>query len=126
MEGKNFPVRSMNLEGITFEDAKEILKGDALEGTDETWQLFVNLCFGHPLVLKLTSEPIRELFDRDIAAFLHESGAIAGDIYAVLDQQFERLSPLEQTIVYWLAIEREEVSLSDLQKNIMPRVSRVD
>jgi WD40 repeat protein/transcriptional regulator with XRE-family HTH domain len=125
MEGKSFPVRSMNLVGVTSDDAKEILKGDALEGTDKTWQRFVDLCFGHPLVLKLTSEPIRELFDRDIAAFLNESGAIVGDIYAVLDQQFDRLSPLEQTIVYWLAIEREAVSLSDLHNDIMPTVSRV-
>lgn len=125
MEGRSFPVRSMNLEGITPSDAQEILQGDELKGTDETWQRFVDLCFGNPLVLKLTSEPIRELFDHDIAAFLSESGAIVGDFYALLAQQFERLSPLEQAIVYWLAIEREAVSLSELHNDIMPAVSKL-
>lgn len=126
MEGKDFPVRSMSLEGVTLDDAKEILQGDALKGTDQSWQRFVDLCLGNPLVLKLTSEPIRELFDHDIAAFLMESAAIVGDIYHLLDQQFERFSMLEQIIVYWLAIEREAISLSDLHNDIMPTVSRVD
>lgn len=124
MEGKNFPVRSMDLKGVTVSDAQEILQGDALKGSDESWQQFVDLCFGNPLVLKLTSEPIREVFDYDIETFLKEGGSIVGDFYALLAQQFDRLSPIEQTIVYWLAIEREAVSLSELHNDIMPAVSK--
>ena len=42
---------------------------------------------------------------------------IFSDIRDVLDQQFKRLSELEQEIMYWLAIEREAVSLNELQEN---------
>src|SRR5205807_5227116 len=42
----------------------------------------------------------------------------------LLDQQFGRLSGLEEEIMYWLAVEREPVSLNDLQANILHSVSR--
>src|SRR5436305_11591158 len=45
-------------------------------------------------------------------------------LYADLDQQFERLSPLEQDILYWLAIEREAISLHTLQENLVRPPSR--
>ena len=83
LEGKSLPARSMGLTGMEPAEAKEILQDENLIGSDETWARFVNLCFGNPLVLKLSSEPIRELFARDIAAFLNESQAFVGDIYRV-------------------------------------------
>ncbi len=124
LEGKSLPVRSMYLAGMKTAEAQEILKDENLFGTDETWARFVKLCGGNPLVLKLVSEPIRELFACDIAVFLNEKETVVGDIYALLDQQFDRLSKLEQVIIYWLAIEREAVSLDDLRENIVPRVPR--
>ncbi len=124
LEGRGFPVRSMHLSGVEPAEAKEILSNENLIGSDETWAKFVEFCFGNPLVLKLSSEPIRELFARDIAAFLNESEVDIGDIYGLLDQQFDRLSGLEQSIIYWLAIEREAVSLIDLREDIVPPVSR--
>lgn len=125
-EGKNRPVRSIYLSGVEQAEAQEILKDEHLIGSDETWASFVKRYAGNPLVLKLVSEPIRELFDRDIAAFLIEKEADVSDIYELLDQQFNRLSKLEQDIIYWLAIGCEAVSLDDLHEDIVPRVSRGD
>jgi WD40 repeat protein/transcriptional regulator with XRE-family HTH domain len=126
LEGKNRPVRSMHLSGVEQSEAQEILKDEHLIGSDETWAKFVEQYAGNPLVLKLVSEPIRELFDRDIAAFLIEKEADVSDIYELLDQQFNRLSKLEQDIIYWLAIGREAVSLDEMHEDIVPRVSRGD
>jgi hypothetical protein len=42
----------------------------------------------------------------------------------LLDSQFERLSSLEQQVIYWLAIEREAVSLQDLRDNVVQPVSK--
>src|SRR5262249_39484451 len=46
------------------------------------------------------------------------------DIRDVLDQQFERLSELERELIYWLAVEREAVSLDTLQKDMIGPITR--
>jgi len=45
-----------------------------------------------------------------------------GDIRELLEQQFERLSDQEKEIMYWLAINREPVSLFELQSDIVSPV----
>ncbi len=87
-------------------------------------KLLIDHYAGNPLALKLVSQFIKEVFDGDIAEFLKEGEMIFSDIRDVLDQQFERLSELEQEVMYWLAIEREAVSLNDLQENIIHPVSK--
>jgi WD40 repeat protein len=44
----------------------------------------------------------------------------------LLDQQFNRLSTLEQQVMYWLTINREWVSFRELQEDIVPAVSLKD
>ena len=39
----------------------------------------------------------------------------------LLDRQMERLSDAEQEIMYWLAIDREWVSIPELQSDVLPR-----
>src|SRR5260370_38106099 len=48
------------------------------------------------------------------------------DVQDLLDQQFQRLPLLERDIIYWLAIEREEVSLKDLQEDIIAPATKRD
>jgi len=45
---------------------------------------------------------------------LHEGQITFNGIIQLLNQQFERLSALEQDLMYWLAIERDPVSLEEL------------
>jgi WD40 repeat protein/transcriptional regulator with XRE-family HTH domain len=124
LEGKILPVRSMHLAGMGQAEGRELLKEEELRGSDDAWIKLINLYSGNPLALKLASEPIRDLFDHDIEAFLEQKEAVVSDISNLLDQQFDRLSDLEQDIIYWLAIEREAVSLDDLSEDIIPRVPR--
>ncbi len=42
-----------------------------------------------------------------------------GKIRELLDWHFERLSQAEKTLMYWLAINREAVSISDLKEDIL-------
>ncbi|MHC5830588.1 MAG: hypothetical protein ACYT04_85250, partial [Nostoc sp.] len=44
----------------------------------------------------------------------------------LLEQQFKRLSKVEQQIMYWLAINREPVVAAVLQEDIVPAVSRAN
>ena len=63
------------------------------------------------------------MFGGNIADFLKSAEAVFGDVYELLDQQFQRLSATEQDIMYWLAIEREAVSLQEIQENTAPHVA---
>ena len=119
LEGSASSVRSIQLSGIETPEVREILKDKGLTGKDETWAALTSLYSGNPLALKLISTIIREVFGGDIDAFLQAGGVIVGDIYDLLNQQFERLSDQEQEILYWLAIEREAVTLNDLQEDII-------
>jgi WD40 repeat protein len=123
-EGRTAFVRSLLLTGMDEGAAKQLLAHQGLQGTDEAWLSLVRLYGGNPLTLQLVSEPIRDLFGGDIAAFLHEGIVLIGDIHAVLAQQFQRLSPQEQEVLYWLAIEREPISFSDLQGDLVHPVPK--
>ena len=119
MDGKSSVVRSVSLTGVTAADGQKLLQDKDLFGPDETWESLVQVYGGNPLALKLSSEPIRELFGGDIVGFLKGEEIVFGDISDLLDQQFDRLSELEQDIMYWLAIEREGTSLYELRQIMM-------
>jgi WD40 repeat protein len=122
-EGRNSPVRSLLLAGLEKLDGQELLKDKDLFGSDESWTALIHLYSGNPLYLKVASEPIQEIFRGDIERFLNNGRSVFGDLRDPLDLQFTRLSAFEQEIVYWLAIEREAVSLEDLRSDIIRSVS---
>ncbi|MEH2297862.1 MAG: NB-ARC domain-containing protein [Nostoc sp.] len=119
LEGEASPVRTLPLVGLGEIEGQEILQDKGLFGLQQEWGKLVEKYSGNPLALKLVSEPIRELFGGDIAAFLAEGEIIFGDTRNLLDQQFERLSEIEKEIIYWLAIKRELVSLEELLNDIV-------
>ncbi|MBN4005082.1 NB-ARC domain-containing protein [Nostoc sp. LPT] len=119
LEGEASPVRTLSLVGLGETEGQEVLQDKGLFGSQEEWAKLVEKYSGNPLALKLVSEPIRELFDGDIAAFLAEGEIIFGDTRNLLDQQFQRLSEIEKEIIYWLAIKRELVSLDELLNDIV-------
>jgi hypothetical protein len=124
LEGKAALVRSLQLSGVGLLEGQQMLKDKGLFGSDEAWTALISFYAGNPLALKLVAEPIRELFEGDIAEFLKQGDTIVSSVYDLLDQQFNRLSALEREIMYWLAIEREAVSLEDLREDIVRSVSK--
>ncbi len=119
LDGAISPVRSLQLSGLGQLDGKEILRDKGLFGSDDAYTSLIQLYGGNPLALKLVSESVRELFDGDVSEFL-KNREMGVDLQDLLDQQFKRLSALEQEIMYWLAIEREVVSSDDLRDVIVP------
>jgi WD40 repeat protein len=69
---------------------------------------------GNPLALKIVADTIVELFGGEIAAFLATGELIFGSVRELLDEQFARLSAVEQTVLLWLVILREPVSIEEL------------
>jgi len=122
MEGNESFVRSLPLSGLQQANGQKLLRDKNLSGSAESWATLIRLYAGNPLALKLASELIQTVFGGDIASFLQEGEAVFGDIYDLLDQQFHRLSKLEQEIMYWLAIEREAAPLLEIRANLnLPR-----
>ncbi len=119
LEGKASLVRTFLLEGLNPIDGQDILRDKGLFGSENTFEELINHYAGNPLALKLASQFIQEVFNGDITSFLREEKVIFSDIRDILDQQFMRLSPLEQDIIYWLAIEREAVPFHKLRENIL-------
>jgi WD40 repeat protein len=124
IEGDFSLVRSHKLEGLKSIDGQEILKDKGLRGEEKSWEALVLRYEGNPLALKIVAQFIREVFAGDIASFLETGEAMFSTIRHVLEQQFSRLTALEREIMYWLAIEREGVSLDELDNDLVRSVTR--
>ncbi|AVH68511.1 NB-ARC domain-containing protein [Nostoc sp. 'Peltigera membranacea cyanobiont' N6] len=122
-EGKNLPVRSLQIRGLSELEIHKILTDKGLFALQKQEQLLTSLYSGNPLALKIVANTTQELFAGDVSQFLNCNTSVFGDIWELLEQQFERLSPLEKQVMYWLAINREAVSLAELQEDIVPPLS---
>lgn len=123
LEGETLPVRSLQLSGLTGIDSKTILKSKGtFSGSPEDWQILTDCYAGNPLALKIAATTIQELFDGNITEFLAQGATVFDDIRNLLDQQFNRLSHLEQAVMYWFAIAREPIPFSELQADILTPV----
>jgi WD40 repeat protein len=125
-KGDNLPVRMLTLKGLSYQEGELILAQNGLSPSVEQIDRLVECYAGNPLALKIAATTIEELFDNDVADFFEEGTIICGDIFELLDQQFHRLSILEKQVMYWLAINREWVSLKDLQSDIIDFVKTRD
>jgi WD40 repeat protein len=125
LEGESLPVRSFSLTGLTLTEGQEILKAKGLFGAQDENNRLVECYQGNPLALKIVATSVRELFVGNISEFLAQGTAVFDGIRLLLDQHFHRLSALERQIMYWLAINREPISLTELRADIIPPVSIV-
>lgn len=112
-------VRSLLLGGLDETAGQTMLTARGLLGPQADAVALVHRYSGNPLALRLVAQTVQDLFGGSIAAFLATETSLFDDIQAVLDQQFTRLSPLEQELLLWLAIEREPVSLQSLRDNLV-------
>lgn len=123
LQGECLPVRELSLSGLETSAACELLTLKRLEGSDAEMNHLVNSYRGNPLALKIVSSSIQCLFAGKIANFLEQKITIFDGIRHLLKSQVDRLSLLEQQVMYWLAIEREPVSVSELQCDLFPSPS---
>ena len=123
LAGKHKPVRFLNLTGLDFFAGKKIFDSiNIFQGSDEDWEKLINFYNGNPMALQLTACHIHEAFAGNITNFLREGELILNDIKTILDWHFNRLSDDEQEIMYWLAINREPVSFSELKDDLLSSV----
>ncbi|MDZ8262143.1 NB-ARC domain-containing protein [Nostoc sp. ChiQUE01b] len=122
LEGQALAVRSLPLSGLKVAEGQEILKLKGLSAAEDEWKVMIERYAGNPLALKIVATTIQDVFDGNVTGFLQQDTFVFGDIRDILEQQFERLSNLEKDIMYWLAINRESVTLSELREDIVSPV----
>ncbi len=125
-EGEGLPIRSLQLGGLPLSAGQAIfnLKGNYC-GTSQEWQRLISYYSGNPLALNMVAIAVKDFFAGSLTKFLEflAPGAVVfGDIHQLLAQQLNRLSDLEEQVMYWLAIERQSVDLQQLLTNFVPEV----
>ncbi len=117
-------IERLEMSGLDVNAGRSLLAQRNLSASFAIEIALVMRTSGSPLALKIVAETIRALFRGDIGAFLADNTFVFDNVRDVLEQQFVRLAPLERTILFWLAIAREETALSALQAAVAPPVSK--
>src|SRR3989442_6023395 len=125
LEGSRTPVRALRLAGLDAVPGEQLLAEHEVVGSSQERARLVQAYSGNPLALTIVAETITDLFGGAIGPFLAQDTLVFGSISDLLDEQFGRLSALEQTLLYWLAIAREPVTLQELHTLLMARLSPV-
>jgi len=127
LEGETLPVRCLQLTGLPEVQGLKIFSAKgSFTGSEDEWTSVISRYGGNPLALKIVASGVTDFFDSSISRFLEflkQGSFIFDDIRDLLERQFQRLSDIEQEIMYWLAINREPVLLEELQEDFVSPVS---
>jgi WD40 repeat protein/transcriptional regulator with XRE-family HTH domain len=114
LEGNRAPVRTLRLARLDADACQQLLVEKGVAGSASEQLQLIEAYAGNPLALKIVAQTVVELFEGQIALFLEQGEVIFGGVRDLLDQQYVRLSALEQSVLRWLAILREPVNLQEL------------
>lgn len=119
-------VRSLAVGGLSAEAGHQLIQSYGCAALpDRMWQEVHQHYGGNPLALKIAAITAVELTGGgekvlELYPLMREGKLPFRGIDDVLARQFERLSDVEQQLVYWLAIEREPINLSQLRAHLLP------
>jgi len=124
LEGEQLPVRSLEISGLKLLAAQEILKIKGLLCSPEERRVLIKRYGGNPLTLKIVATTIQDVFNGNSAEFIAQDTFIFGDIYYLIEQQFNRLSQLEKQVIYWLTIHYKLIPTKGWQEEVIPGLSK--
>jgi WD40 repeat protein len=114
LEGTQSAVRALRLARLEAEACHQLLAEKGVAGSTSEQTQLIEAYAGNPLALKIVARTIVELFEGQIAPFLSQGEVVFGGVRTLLDEQYARLSVVEQSMLVWLAILREPVDLKAL------------
>ncbi|NCS23583.1 MAG: WD40 repeat domain-containing protein [Microcystis aeruginosa BS13-02] len=111
----------LELQGLDYQTGRQILGDiDTFHGTEDEWQFLIQqVCYGNPLFIKSIAHHIQQVHHNNLADFLLTGNLLIEKIESILNSYFQQLSNLEKAIIFELAINRNPVSLSELEHNII-------
>lgn len=113
-------VRMFHVQGLSEADGQAFF--DHLIPSGQTSQEIIRRYRGNPLALKIAASTVRDVFGGEVSEFLSQGATVFGDILSLIEQQFQPLSLLEKTILFWLAIGRDSTPIKDLRHQLVPNV----
>lgn len=116
--------RVLHLAGLDDAAGEQLLAASGVARRNDDLTDLIRHFAGNPLTLKLVSDTIVRLYEGVATKFLQEDVISFGDVHRLLANQFTRLPPAEQTIMYWLAVRREPATLDDLHEMIVPSATK--
>ena len=126
MEGTLSLVRSLELGGLDIEAGRKIfqdiarnLDSEFQEATEEDWQHLISFYKGNPLALQFVAIHILKIYSGNLAQFLEQDFKVLEKIEQLFNYHFEFLTSDETTIMYWLALSREGISMDELKKYLV-------
>lgn len=123
LQAKHKHVKSITLDGISENDAIQMLRDEGLgtKNSDLQMQKLIDVFNGHPLALKLAISYIRDIFENNIDAFLDSHFGLS-DMTQLLEEHFQHTTEFEKYILIWSTIERQPISIQQIQSNLVTSV----
>jgi WD40 repeat protein len=119
LSSDKLPVRTLSLTGIADAGAA-LLEQMSVAGKKSELQEINNRCQGNPLYLRIIANTIANNFEGDLEAFLESDRYTYAKISNILTTQLARLKTDEKLLIYYLAIQREPVSIESMSKHFAP------
>lgn len=123
LEGDRLAVRSLNLKGLDDASSQQLLKVQGLSVFGNQVNSILKCYRGNPLAIKMVATTIQESFGGDIRHFINREITNFAEINLLIDKHLNRLTEVEKTIMFWLTINRESISLAELQSDLTPQVT---
>ncbi len=114
LEGNTLPNRCIKLEGLKYYEAKKIFEKKSIFGTLE--KKIIESYSGNPFALKTITTIIETEHNRNISDFLQKEYVLSGEIKELLNQQYQRLTPLEKELCKVLSNSNKSLSILQIQK----------
>ena len=117
-------IEILELEALSLENSQKIFtEYGKFSGSEDEWKLVIEHYAGNPSALEVVAGNIQEVLGGDLSKFV-ENHLKSGqpkfeEINKLYEDQFNRLSTSEQEIMYWLSINYEPASDTELKEDII-------
>ena len=116
VKSQNTSIRTLQLKGLDIAAAREILRDYGLEESDNS-EALIHRYQGNPLWLKSVANLIQDLGGGVTELLPNDTILLPEDLKDVLQQQFDRLSELEQQVISLLAKQSQPINRAKLLEN---------
>lgn len=107
-------VRSYQLPGFTPTETQHYFEHLGIPTSLELARAISEYYGGNPLALKIIADTVRTLFDGHLKEWLNQGQGNIGPIQQMIEQQLNRLAPIERQLMAWLSSQPQPVNVSDI------------
>lgn len=115
-------VRNLELTGLQVHDAQALLESERLDDA-EVWPELISRYAGYPGALAAVANLSHTLFNGKVRSFLSHQTFVFGEVSRQLDKSFNRLSPFEKEVLFFLGLQGEPLSFAAIEQGVPISIS---